>query len=241
MADELIVARTVSQVSEWGIGRDLGEPVLHDDGSEPGMVDIMFPNTFPEAAMEVTSIVDEEFPATANAAQKAVEQTLRGVAEESGHKVHWTFHIASGTSVKRLEGLMTDIITGGSAPAGRSIAPGLNKVDAEQSDTPDVTIATWSSFRAVPTEGFRGELSKAIADKRAKLEAAEGYERHLAVDVLSLRASDPGLTPCPPLPDEIDFIWVTRRAYSASRGSPVVWVSDGTGAWKTNGKPHEAM
>jgi len=240
--DELIVARTISDVSQWGIGRELGEPLLHDDGSESEMFDIEFSHTVPLAAMEVTSIVDGKFIATHDAAQKAVERSLTRLAEESEHKVNWIFQIHAGTSLKDLAGLMREIIQSGVAPTGRDIVPGLIRVDTEPSETPEVNIATWSNSSMVGgLQGFRRELMTAIESNRAKLRKAEGYERHLAVDVVGMRASDPGLTPCPPLPHEIDLIWVTRRAYTLRRGSPVVWVSDGTGPWKANGLPHEAL
>lgn len=242
MADELIVARTIRDVSLWGIGRELGYPLLHDDGTESEMFDIEFSHTAPRAAMEVTSIVDGQVIATHDAAQKTVERSLTRLAEESGLNVDWTFQIYAGTSLKSLAGLMTEIIQSGDAPTGRDIAPGLIRVDTEPSDSPQVSIATWANSSMVGgLQGFSRELMTAIQSNRAKLGKAEGYERHLAIDVLGMRASDPGLTPCPRLPDEIDFIWVTRRAYSLRRGSPVIWVSDGTEPWRANGEPQEAM
>jgi hypothetical protein len=205
------------------------------------MVDVIFPDTLPQAAMEVTSIVDDEFASTANAARKAVERRLRAVAETTGLPLRWTFQIVSGAHVNALEELMTDLILTGQAPGGRDIAPGLIRVDTEASDVPGAEIATWSSRTAGALYGFGPELIRAINSKKSKLGKAEGYERHLAVDVLALRSSDPGRTPCPELPDEIDFVWVTRRAFSLLRGSPVVWVSDGHGSWRVNGSPHEAL
>lgn len=240
-SQELTVAEAVGDVSEWGIGRDLGDPVEHDDGSEPEMFDIEFPHTYPKAAMEVTSIVDGHFAATANAAQKTVDKDLTRRAEEAGRKVRYTFQVYAGASLKELTGLMTDVIDTGMAPDGRDIGPGLIRVDAEPSEYPEVVIATWSSNSPGPLEGFGRELLDAIDANRVKLGHAQDYERHLAVDVLGLRASDPALTSAPSLPSEIDFLWVTRRSYSMSHGSPVVWVTDGTGPWRTNGHPSEAM
>ena len=43
MTDELVVAQVISDVSQWGIGRDLGTPVLHDYGSGDEKYDIEFP------------------------------------------------------------------------------------------------------------------------------------------------------------------------------------------------------
>jgi hypothetical protein len=238
---ELRVAEVVSEVSVWGIGKDLGDPVEHDDGSETEMFDIEFPDTHPRVAMEVTSIVDGHFAATANAAQKTVDKGLTKLAEVAGRRVRYTFQVYAGASLKDLADLMTNVIDTGITPDGRDIGPGLIRVDAERSEYPEVVIATWSSHSPGPLQGFGPELLDAIDANRRKLGRAQDFERHLAVDVLGIRASDPALTPAPSLPSEIDFLWVTRRSYSLSRGSPVVWLTDGTGPWRTNGLPSDAM
>ena len=240
-SEELVVAQTISNVSLWGIGRELRQPVLHDDGSRSGMFDIEFPDTDPPAAMEVTAIVDDYFVKTADAAQKAVDRELTKIAEESGHPLGWVFHIQAGTILRELRPQMVEIVRSGIPPIRRNIVPGLNKVDVEPSEHPTVAIATWSSTRAGLISGFGPELERAVAENRAKLAAATGYERHLAVDIVGLRASDSSQTYTPELPDEIDYLWVTRRWISSVPTSPVVWVTDGEGTWKVNGEPHEAM
>jgi hypothetical protein len=241
VADELVIAQTVSDVSIWGIGRELGRPVIHDDGSGDGMFDVVFPDADPPVAMEVTAIVDGQFIATADAAQDAVERRLTTVALNSGHHLSWIFHLDAQASLKELIDEMIEIIGRGEAPPGRDIARGLNEVDVVAATMPEVRIGVWQNTASTGgLRGFRPELIRAIESKRTTLGRVKGHERHLAVDVVAMHASDPGQTPCPPLPAEIDVIWVTRRWYSAQRGSPVVWVSEG-GPWRVNGAPHEAM
>jgi hypothetical protein len=241
MSYELRVAEVVSAASVWGIGRALGEPIQHDDGSRQRMFDIEFPHTTPKAALEVTSIVDGPFAATADAAQKVVDRELTALALEAKRNLHYVFHVSSGTSVRAVSDEMKEIIRSGKVPTDRNPAPGLNKVDSTPSEEPLVTIATWSGGGVQPLRGFGMELIEAVESNRQKLREAEGYERHLAVDLVGMRSALPHMTPPPRLPNEIDFIWVTRRHYSEQRGAPVVWVSDGLGSWRTNGEPHEAL
>ncbi|MBU1228222.1 MAG: hypothetical protein KJ698_13550, partial [Actinobacteria bacterium] len=61
---EMAVALAVAAVSEWAIGRPLGMPCRHDDGSEPMMVDFLFKKTSPPVALEITAVVDTDFVET---------------------------------------------------------------------------------------------------------------------------------------------------------------------------------
>lgn len=170
---ELTVAEVVSEVSGWRIERELGDPVEHDDRSEPEMFDIEFPYTHPKAALEVTSIVDGHFAATANAAQKTVDKGLTRLAEGAGRKVRYTFQVYAGASLKDLTGLMTDVIDTGITPDGRNIRPGLIRVDAEPSENPEVVIATWSAHSPGALQGFGSDLLDVINANRAKLGHAQ--------------------------------------------------------------------
>jgi hypothetical protein len=238
---ELVVARAVSDVSSWGIGRELGEPRLHDDQTQDGMFDVEFPQATPPVAMEITSIADGDYLATANAAQSIVDRHLQEVAEETGRNVHWLFSVTSGTVLRRLRPYLEQVIRDGRDVGSDELPAGLISVGRELGDRPAVRIGTWSAATAGPLRGIYEELLDAVESNRAKLGAASGYERHLAVDVLALRASDPAATHAPMLPEEVDWLWVVRRAYSALRGSPVVWVTDGSGRWRVDGEPHEAI
>jgi hypothetical protein len=236
---ELVVARAVSDVSVWGIGRELGEAHLHDDQTQDGMFDVEFPHATPAVAMEVTSIADGDHLATANAAQAIVDRHLQEVAEETGRNIHWLFSVTSGTALRKLRPYLEEVIRDGRDVGSDELPAGLIGVGRELRDGPAVRIGTWSGEGSL--RGIHEELLDAMESNRAKLAAAHGYEHHLAVDVQALRASDPAATPAPILPEEIDYLWVVRRGYSLMRGSPVVWVTDGLGPWRVNGEPHEAM
>ena len=241
MGEELVIARIIREVSLWGIGRDLGEPKLHDDGAEESMFDVEFPSTMPPAALEVTAIVDGRDCATARAAQFAVDRTLLDAANRAGRDVEWTINLESGAHLKDLLPEIVVIIGTGERPARDALPRGIMSVEIEPKPAPSARIATWSGTGTEVLRDIHVDLDQAIEDNRSKLGSADGYERHLAVDVRARRASDPGRTSVPDLPVEIDYLWVVRRAYSRSRGSPVVWVTDGGGLWNVNGAPHEAM
>ena len=87
---------------------------------------------------------------------------------------------------------------------------------------------------AVAMHGLLNDLLVAVGDNAEKLSLAAGFEHHLAVDVMGLRAHDPSQTPIPELPPEIDFLWVVRRTIP----DPVVWVTNGSEPWRVAGDPY---
>ena len=239
---ELLIATVISGVSEWGLGRHLGPPRLNDDGSEEAMVDVHFLDTDPIAAMEVTSIVDSRTPATVAAAERARVRRLESIAAAAAVPMRWTVQLVAGTQVSEIIDVVEAAITDGNADLGLVDLPGgLMRIDAEPAARSSVDFAVWSGIGAGALTGIGTDLELAIASNRDKLARAEGFERHLAVDVQALRSSDPARTPVPELPPSIDYLWVTRRSISAQRSQPVVWVTDGTGAWLSNGEPHDAL
>jgi hypothetical protein len=230
MADqqrELEIAKWVAIYSERYRGKILGEPILNDDGSGDLLFDVLFDKVSPPVALEVTSIVHPPFIATARVADPVAEEmTLAAIDEGLGR---WYINVVAGTRLRPIAGDLLDVIRagGGRLPAG--------VIDVSQADDgePGVVIGTWSSSGAVALPGFTQELIEAVSANEGKLALAERYERHLAVDLRALRASDPSSTPAPDLPPSIDLLWVVRTTITQARVEPLAWWSDG-GEWSTS-------
>lgn len=238
--DELLVARAVSNVSRWGMGRELGEPVLNDDGSAEGMFDIRFDDSEPPVAMEVTSVVDSDFIATANAADPVADE-LTAYATTLGFG-RWHIMVTAGTRLRPIVQDLKDLMATGlpnGSPVRDGLPPGVNAVYLEPDGPSVAAIGTWSHAGAVALSDLSRDLELAIDDNSEKLAAAAGYEKHLAVDIKALRATDPGRTPAPRLPTAIDWLWVVRRRVTEGRSTPVVWVTGRSGGWRVNGEPWE--
>jgi hypothetical protein len=243
---EMTIARIVSDFAVWGLGRVLGEPTDHDDNSEPAMVDVLFDQAEPPVALEVTSIVDGDFVATAVAADRSVER-LSEYAEHLGVG-RWVINLAAGAHLNTIEQALRDLmsdpdlLSAFSKPNGlrAGLPSGVMSMYLDADGPSGADLGTWGQTGATPLQSISADLDDAIVQNKTKLGAAIGYEKHLAVDVVEMRASDPGRSPPPSLPEQIDFLWVVRRWVSPSRSRPVVWLTDG-GPWKVNGAPHEAV
>lgn len=230
MADqqrELEIAKWVAIYSERYRGKSLGEPVLNDDGSGDLLFDIRFDNASPPVALEVTSIVDPPFIATARTADPVADEMTRAVIDEGLGR--WYINVVAGTRLRAISGDLLDGIRAG----GGTLPDGVIDVSPAEDGEPGVVIGTWSSATAVALPGFTRELMEAVSANEDKLALAEGYERHLAVDLRALRASDPSSTPGPNLPPSIDLLWVVRTTITRARAEPMAWWSDG-GEWSTS-------
>ncbi len=220
---ELEVARWISSYSDRHLRRHLGDPVLNDDGSAEGLFDVRFDDPEPPVALEVTSIVDPHFIATARIADPIADELSQiAIDEDLGR---WYVEVVAGTRLRPIKMAILEAIKGhGGAP------PGVVSIERAGNGEPEVVICTWSSDpQAVPQPlpGFSSELERAIEAKRAKLGRAEGYEHHLAVDLQAWRAQDPTETPPPCLPPEIDVLWVVHTSVIGSRLEPMAWWSSG--------------
>ena len=223
---ELEIARWVSIYSKRYQDRDLGGPTLNDDGSAESLIDIRFDSASPPVALEVTSIVDPPFIATARTADPVADE-LTTVALDEGLG-RWYVEVVAGTHLRPIKDAILQVIK-----ALAPLPPGVLKVTPAEGGEPGVVIGTWSSTGARPLPGITTELQEAINANRAKLSQAQGYERHLAVDLRAPRASDPSMSPMPPLPTEVDVLWVVRTSITASRKDPMAWWSTG-GGWATS-------
>lgn len=174
----------------------------------------------PPVALEVTSIVDPPFIATARVADPiADELTQVAIAEDLGR---WYIEVVAGTPLRPMkDAILESMRSGGRLPEGaKSIR---QAADGERG----VVIATWSSAGVGTIPGFGSELVEAVAANLTKLAMADGYELHLAVDLRGLRASDPSRTPPPPLPEGLDALWVIKTTIARARGEPMAWWSTG--------------
>lgn len=102
----------------------------------------------------------------------------------------------------------------------------LPSVQIELAEYPrdEVKVIPIAGVRTI--SGVVGDLVEALFNNADKLRAAVDFERHLVVEVVKWYASrDPRDTPVPPLPPEIDRLWVLHRRAEA-RGWPHVWWVD---------------
>jgi len=246
--DELRIAGIASEHSKWALGRQLGAPVLNDDGTGDGLVDVVFPEADPPAVMEVTRVVDADHRATHAAAVRAVEGKLRTEAERIGLG-SWWFFLNAGTYVKSLERDLIGLMERLDPPKGQNLRgaalpqhlrdAGLISVGLDRDGPSSADIATMSGTGPVSLVGLGPDLAAALNDNHTKLSRIGDHERHLAVWNQALRAGDPGLTPVPVLPDPIDYLWVIRTR-DEPQPTAVVWVASGTWlGWKTLGEPHQ--
>ena len=212
---ELEISQWMSLYSERYRNRHLGDPVLNDDGSADSLFDIRFDAADPPVALEVTSIVDPPFIATARMVDR-VGDALTRVATEEGLG-RWYVEVVAGTRLHRIKQAVLEIIMEGATPP-----EGVRGVWKADDGEPGVVFFVWSSDNeqaGAPLPGFTIELEEAIQANQAKLARAEGYERHLAVDLKAMRAEDPARAPPPSLPLEIDvsvgdqhdYFWSTVR------------------------------
>lgn len=226
VARELEIAHWVSVYSERCRAQYLGDPTLNDDGSGNFMFDVRFDAPDPLVALEVTSIVDPPFIATARIADPIADE-LTEVAIDEGLG-RWYVNLVAGTLLRPIKAAILDAIRGnGDLPTG------VMDISRADNGEPGVVIGTWSSASAVALHGFTAELLEAIEANVGKLVRAQGYERHLAVDLRALRARDPSRSPVPPLPAEIDVLWVIRSTIPAGWAEPMAWWSTGEG-WSTS-------
>ena len=248
-SEELIVARVIAEFAPWAIGRDLGEPTEHDDGSRPALVDVLFLDADPPAALEVTKIIDPQFVETAAVANPHAED-LTALAEELSVG-RWFINILPEARLRQIHGAVESLMRDHSRHREvlmskdglRSGLPtGVISVRLQPDWPSAAVISTWSAPGAMSLREFGPELYEAIVNNQVKLGKMGGYETHLAVDMHALRASDPARTHPPTLPPEIKHLWVVRRHFSAFRGRPVVWhLARGDTEWKVDGAPHDAV
>jgi len=220
---ELEIARWISLYSQRYRDNDLGDPTLNDDGTADSLFDIRFDSPRPPVALEVTSIVDPPFIATARIADPVADELTQIALNEGLGR--WYVEVAAGTRLRPIMEAILDVIREGASPPA-----GVLRVSRADGGEPGIVIVTWSSAGATTLVGFTGELQEAIHSNLTKLAQAEGFERHLAVDVCALRASDPSATPAPPLPAGIDVLWVIRTTITPERAEPMAWWSTG-GEW----------
>lgn len=219
-ARELEIARWISLYSSRHRGRSIGNPALNDDGSADLLFDIRFDSAIPPVALEVTSIVDPPFIASARIADP-VARELTQIAVDEGLG-RWYVEVVAGTHLRSIrKAILAAIKDGAERPLG------VLKVSQADNGEPGVIIGTWSSAGVGPIPGFTYELQETIEANAGKLGRAHGFERHLAVDLRALRASDPSCSPAPPLPAEIDVLWVIRTTITATRTEPMAWWSTG--------------
>ena len=190
------------------------------------MFDFRFDNVTPKVALEITSIVDPHFIATSRIASRVEDQLTETVKKEGLGR--WYVGVVAGTRVKPIVHAILDSI--------RMRAPlpeGVKSVQRADGGEPGVVIYTWLSDPDCvpqPLPGFTQELEGAIRDNQTKLAMAQGYEHHLAIDLLAWRAQDPASTPPPRFPDDLDVLWVFNRSTTARRTEPLAWWSTG-GEW----------
>lgn len=220
---ELLIAHWVSTYSKRLRGVDLGEPILNDDGSADSLFDVRFDSPVPPVALEVTSIVDPGHNAEASVAQKVGEQLTKAVADQGLGR--WCVEVLTGTHLRSIKDAILQVIT-----EGGPLPDGVLRVERAEEGEPGVHVVPRSSQVAVSLSDFSHQLQEAVDANREKLARAEGYERHLAVDLDALRSSNPSTTLPPRLPDEIDVLWVIWTRVTAARPEPRAWWSTG-GEW----------
>jgi len=237
-SDELAIAEIVRSTAEENLGRQFSPPSLNDDGTQPMQVDVLFKDAHPPIALEVTSIASSPHLATAATAQKLVDNDLDEFSRENDLGF-WSFEVNAGTHLKSIADDLKAFMRANARPNQQPIRYEgdehalLSGVIAtwHRSDVePGVRIGTWSGgalLNAGP------ELQACVDSNAQKLGRAEGYERHLAVTLDSMRATDHDRTPVPSLPVEVDFLWVVRRWTSLKTEGPVVWWTDGNSPWGT--------
>jgi len=187
------------------------------------MFDFRFDDADPPVALEVTSIVDPPFIATARIADRVADELTQIVRREGLGR--WYVGVVAGTPLKPLQSRILEAIRF-NAPR----PPGISDIRRAPEGDPAVVIYSWRSDPdriPKPLSGFAKELDEAVRSNQSKLAAAVGFERQLAVDLIDMRAEDPASTPVPPLPREIDVVWVFNRSTTSSRTEPMAWWSTG--------------
>lgn len=235
---ELKVAQAVSSAAAaFGLG-EWGEPIRVDDGTAEAQVDYRFDAPRGRVALEVSSIVDSRFVATANASYDRVDR-LRTAAIERGAG-RWDFVLLPDAVVRDvLPDLINIIQTRTELQVGRStdgLPSGVNGLwyDPDGEDTGE--IMTLSSATATSLGGLTVSVQACVNDNAVKLTAAEAEFRYVAIDAQMMHATDPAQTRVPMLPEGVDGVFVVRRHTSLMRGSPVVWYSNGSDYWQSNGE-----
>ena len=225
---ELEVAHTIrSAALSLGVG-DWGDPTVHDDGTQPMMIDVIFHEV--RIGLEVTSIVDETFAETTNAAEKAVGG-LRQSAIDAGFGLV-QIELLAGTRVNDVRSALMGAFHNDDPISAVLAVDGVFRVGVSPAREPDLQIGTWSGpGSAASIGGFSSELVAAFHANRRKLESDPTHQRHLAVVVRALRARDPSQTPAPTFDDKLDGLWVVRDLRSTS--GPLVWHTSGDGEWQT--------
>ncbi len=222
---ELEVAHLIARYSAKYRAIYLGPLVHNDDGSEDLQFDVCFDSAKPPVALEITSIVDPNHIATSRISSRIAEELTELASRENLGR--WHVEVIAGTKLKPIKQDILKVIKGEKI----KLPDGVVSISEADGGEPDVVIYTWSSDSSElePLIGITPELEKALKDNSQKLGRAHGYERHLAVDLLAQRASDPSRSPVPILPPEIDVLWVVNRWSFGPNKDPVVW-------WTTRAK-----
>lgn len=216
---ELEVAHLVARYSAKYRDINLGTPVLNDDGSEDLQFDVRFDSAEPPVALEVTSIVDHNHIATARISSCIADELTKIASRDNLGR--WHIEVIAGIKLKPIKQDILKVIKGEKT----ELPDGVMSISKADRGEPDIVMYTWSSDSSEPKPltGITPKLEKALNDNCKKLGLAHGYERHLAVDLLAQRASDPSSSPVPILPPEIDVLWVVNRWSIGQNTDPMVW------------------
>ena len=145
-------------------------------------------------ALEVTAIVDGHHVATHRAAEQRIEE-LTDLAREHGLG-RWVFEVVTGTNIKALLPYFRDAMSG-DVHAASELPNGVLTIDRQAEGEPSAAAVVWSSSGPVSLQPLDHDLARATAENEEKLASANGFQRHLAVDVQALRARISRARLCP--------------------------------------------
>ncbi len=253
--DETQLAAIVESALRHLDGRELG-PRFRRDGKDGLDVDFTYDQATPRVALEITAIHDPRLRQL-NSELKRLEADLSAVVERESLG-QWWIGIVEGSRRGDLTEPMIAFLR------SKRDVPGVVRVDQSgdhHGDPEDAEalaelfalgvyamarFGTRSEVFVFPPlrvdhsarPNFEPELTGAIAQNAAKLEAARPRETHLVVchDRSDLSA-DPLATPPPELPDAIDVLWVTFGYYQAKYTHRLWRTRRGSGEWELLHQP----
>lgn len=254
--EELVVAQIVESLARTILGRDIGPRTPRDARDESGLrVDFTYEACSPPVALEVTALHSPNEPELWTAIHKRLERTLLPWVERE-QLGRWLIVLNAHADVKALVPELRDLMR-----TKASIRPGeygLSDLEGKPHDEAkafvekhghltrlglaelrlqgdDSNVVDVAAFSAAEPEirGFSDRLTSLLADNIGKLGEAGDRERHLAAIVYDFHASrQPDRTPIPPLPTDLDYLWIIHT-WPIRQGHPEVWVGRrGDAQWR---------
>jgi len=235
-------------------GRVLG-PWTGRDGDPDIRVDFQFDQEEPGLALEITTITDSASKALQNKLGKLEAELDRLAREEKLGS--WEVGIRVGTLLGPVRDVLIDFLRSqadstipacywaGEAPAGAThetlkdlvdlLQLGVFRIDRIDGDD---GVAVWPPISdRSDVSGFGTILRFAVSDNAAKLGETRPRETHLLVHVDLPVSADPSQTPPPPLPEEVDVLWV-HLGYWNSKYDYRVWrTTRELGGWQRLAHP----